>query len=793
MTDKKTNKKAATHLNNTKTAVDKLIIPEVAYPLKAKGGIKNNLQEYFNRLKGDASSRFLFNKDGLWHQGIHLRASQFKDGFEIDKIYAIAKGRLLAYKVDSEYHQDNLNPGKSAVYSTGFFLLDHHLEYPKGNKLTFYSLYRHMAKLSEYPSSSTTILGETYYEDGKIVIKDEKNKTVEVLPNGVLILVEKELDKDKRNKVIWYKKDGVEYKPKTGRWSIYSKSYRAYAEEQILGLPLLASHKIETQVDKEVVLDKPIEIAAGTELGLMGEYNQVGESNQKLLHLELFTYDDVEAFREKAKITYKEDKKQKRVEDNFLYVDRNSPCYSITDNLAIELERTQTKIMVPLSEVEKVTLKQNNESKTYYNIMPYLYNLSSDSKGKAKNDKSGIYVDDSHLTHGILFPGMNVYKEQSNTLSIFKIPLNEYLDPNNGRSLEEKNQLNDVFKAIMQELDLEKDKGALIKFEAGKLDMMSLSPIQHRCLAGIVVKHDSEWKSTRQDDFAKVCALYRENQKVELAECIDKRVKDLSISIKVGQFDTDKQAYYVHPLGGISLFQKVGNFITMEQMLQIFPAGNASLEVRHRIQSVIDELNSDLEGYKLDTPLRKAHFFAQVRIEAGPTFRFIESLKYKEKTLIDKFSYYKARPNEARQDEYNEMAIANKVYADKNRAPKYKLGNISDGDGYKYIGRGLKQVTGKSNYVKFNNDYPKIWGEEQVNFVDTPNLLSDSPKYAVRSAIWFWLNGKLYKKADRGDTRKVVDEITALINLGTDTYDDRYNEFIGYGKIKGTYHVFKDY
>ena len=55
-------------------------------------------------------------------------------------------------------------------------------------------------------------------------------------------------------------------------------------------------------------------------------------------------------------------------------------------------------------------------------------------------------------------------------------------------------------------------------------------------------------------------------------------------------------------------------------MLQIFPEGNSSSEVKQRIQLVIDELNSDLEGYKLDTPLRKAHFFAQVKIEAGPKF-----------------------------------------------------------------------------------------------------------------------------------------------------------------------------
>ena len=58
----------------------------------------------------------------------------------------------------------------------------------------------------------------------------------------------------------------------------------------------LCKHKIDTQADVEVKLDKPIEIKAGEELGLMGEYNQIGESGEKLLHLEVFTYDNIEQF-----------------------------------------------------------------------------------------------------------------------------------------------------------------------------------------------------------------------------------------------------------------------------------------------------------------------------------------------------------------------------------------------------------------------------------------------------------------------------------------------------------------
>ena len=84
---------------------------------------------------------------------------------------------------------------------------------------------------------------------------------------------------------------------------------------QIKGLPLLSKHKIDTQVDVEVKLDKPIEIKAGEELGLMGEYNQIGESGEKLLHLEVFTYDNIEQFKAKAEAAYKQDREKKGIKD----------------------------------------------------------------------------------------------------------------------------------------------------------------------------------------------------------------------------------------------------------------------------------------------------------------------------------------------------------------------------------------------------------------------------------------------------------------------------------------------
>ena len=324
--------------------------------------------------------------------------------------------------------------------------------------------------------------------------------------------------------------------------------------EKIKGLPLLSKHKIDTQVDVEVKLDKPIEIKAGEELGLMGEYNQIGESGEKLLHLEVFTYDNIEQFKAKAEAAYKQDREKKGIKDNFLYVARGSQLYSVLKDEVVELEKSKVEIMVPLADVAKQTVKKKTDKtgKDYYNVQPYLYSLPQ------KNKEGGIYVDSSHLTHGLLFPGVNIFNQSGNGLCIFKYPLHQNIDPKSDLTTEQKNELDPMFKSIMDELDLEKDKNAAVSFEAGKLKDLLLSPVQQRRLTGIVAKHDSEWKKTRAADFSQTCGVYRANGKEETAKRIEKRIADLSIKLEVDGFNSDKQAYYLHPLGMIGWLAVAG-------------------------------------------------------------------------------------------------------------------------------------------------------------------------------------------------------------------------------------------
>ena len=703
------------------TKVESPKIPNVAYPLKPRSNTTNLSQQYFNHLAGDESARFLFNNSGLWHQGIHLRASKFPSSeFENNKICAIADGKLIAYKVDREYKTDAKSESSkaSAVYSTGFFLLKHEVAYPKDNVLTFYSLYRHTARLSDYKSGIIEeIVGITKSADNKIVIRDAKNQPLNPrveLKNGVTIGVRRNTKgQEQFDELLWYRETQgnktIEHKPKSGEhWRIFHQSYEEMQSEQIKGLPLLSKHKIDTQADVEVKLNKAIAVKAGEELGLMGEYNQIGESGEKLLHLEVFTYDSIEQFKAKAEAAYKQDREKKGIKDNFLYVARGSQLYSITNGEVIELEKSKVEIMVPLADVAKQTVKKKTDKvgKDYYNVQPYLYSLPQ------KNKEGGIYVDSSHLTHGLLFPGVNVFSQAGNGLCIFKHGLHQNIDPKSNLSVEQKNELDPVFKSIMNELSLDKDKNKPVVFEAGKLKDLLLTSVQQRRLTGIVVKHDSEWKKTRTADFSQTCGVYRANGKEDTAKRIDKRIKDLSIKLEVDGFNSDKQAYYLHPLGMIGwLAVKAGKRIDRAYFFDEYQKRFTKLTYTQK--NALENIFTGIEEYcendkSYVCSLKKiAYMLATAKHETGHTFEPI--------TERGNRSYFnKYDPVLANTPERRKRAI--------------EMENTQQGDGFKYRGRGYVQLTWKKNYRK-SGEYLK------KDLVNNPELALDQ-KNATKIMIY---------------------------------------------------------
>lgn len=162
--------------------------------------------------------------------------------------------------------------------------------------------------------------------------------------------------------------------------------------------------------------------------------------------------------------------------------------------------------------------------------------------------------------------------------------------------------------------------------------------------------------------------------------------------------------------------------LTLQTLKNICPHGSVL-----NIDKYVDPLNRHMQNFGIDTLLRVRHFIAQVAHESGE-FNHV-------KEIASGIAY------EGRKD----------------------LGNTQPGDGVKFKGRGLIQITGRSNYQRCSL---ALFGDTRL--LDKPELL-EQPDYAVRSACWFWKANNLNTLADRDDIRA----ITRCINGGYNGIDHR--------------------
>lgn len=176
----------------------------------------------------------------------------------------------------------------------------------------------------------------------------------------------------------------------------------------------------------------------------------------------------------------------------------------------------------------------------------------------------------------------------------------------------------------------------------------------------------------------------------------------------------------------------------------------------------------------LYTPEHLAHFFGQIREEVGRSFISKENLNYSCKALPGLFSYYRKNPAHAQKHgrgnghSADQKAIANHAYANRNGN-----GNIDSGEGWKYKGRGSKQLTGRVNYQHFQDYMDKYFPEITKDFMNKPELL-EQPGYALLSGAIFWRQNKLYKAADHGLNKAASGEVTKIINRHTKSYANRW-------------------
>ena len=161
--------------------------------------------------------------------------------------------------------------------------------------------------------------------------------------------------------------------------------------------------------------------------------------------------------------------------------------------------------------------------------------------------------------------------------------------------------------------------------------------------------------------------------------------------------------------------------ITLEDLHAICPGTKVD-----RLSLFVDSLNETMREFEIDVnPYRETHFLAQICHESG-AFHYVREL--------------------ASGDAYEGRS---------------DIGNVQEGDGVRFKGRGLIQITGRANYRECGTALG-------VDLEANPELL-ESPENACRSAGWFWSKHHLNDLADKGDIRG----ITKRINGGLNGFLDR--------------------
>jgi putative chitinase len=185
--------------------------------------------------------------------------------------------------------------------------------------------------------------------------------------------------------------------------------------------------------------------------------------------------------------------------------------------------------------------------------------------------------------------------------------------------------------------------------------------------------------------------------------------------------------------------------------------------------SVLEQMVVVIEKYKINTPLRMAHFLAQCSHESG-NFKVVEeNLRYSEKGLERIFGRY-FPDGLAKQYAFQPEKIANLVYGN-----RMGNGGASTGEGYKFRGRGYIQLTGKNNYQAFSDSMG-------VDFVKKPDLVAT--KYPLVSAAWFF-NKNCLTKCDAGSSIEVIKSVTKCVNGGFNGLAHREEMFKHYYGILG--------
>lgn len=335
------------------------------------------------------------------------------------------------------------------------------------------------------------------------------------------------------------------------------------------------------------------------------------------------------------------------------------------------------------------------------------------------------------------------------------------------------------FRSIYQQLDLDQNG----ELSADEIAAALQHPDHRAKLHKLIVQHPSEWGAEHQqqvgDYLQQLIAQNTDPQIRDLLRLELERLKALGIATIASP------VYLFHPLqllARLAVVTQQAALVVLEMLLLLCP------ELRSRdCTPLLSYLNLYMPQYQIDTPLRICHFLSQVAHESSFQPK-AENLNYRPARMREIYGCiggsenYQPAIDDCRrgrkpqrvglwdqEDRYarHPEALANLVYAE-----RMDNGNEASGDGFKFRGRGLLQLTGRRNYTLFTSKHNELFPDDPQDFVQNPDLLIQNLKYAVESACFYWQHYEINDAADRDD----VTAVTTIVNGGENGIADRRNK-----------------
>ncbi|WP_233805179.1 glycoside hydrolase family 19 protein [Paraburkholderia sp. HP33-1] len=797
-------------------------------------------------LKQEPSGTFAVSGKGMWHGGIHI--SEAGAGRSLDLkggVRCLADGEVVAWRLDRSYPVSTL-PARNgqaetrAAYSTGFALVQHTMEFPRGTTLIFYSLYMHLQDFAGYQadpalpwpgywSASMQVTEDTIdrptagingqpapaEQVGLRVRTTRPNGTpVGILPRGTQVTLS-------RQEGDWGQiadDPGALYPPAAGG---FVSSHAAKGKWIFLGKEHGHSGPVVQKVMPDSAFDcvnvvpqaQRIKVKAGDVIGYLGRYDSLrAATSNRLVHIEVFCDESIRQFIDAGRnwvrsnganpnqwnqLGLPSDPTILRIQEGTtLFHDHGQQGQDAKKTDVIQVETFAALQGVTGNPWPETAPGSDGHKRNWWKV---------DSADMQRNAITGWVREDS-------FAGGRVTREHSQSWIDFKLHDEDhdpthtifattasYVDYETGTgdpSAGSVGKLSPLMSALYRALYPNGDSAHAVEelSNIAQNPQGSVFPWVAFRASRLIPKHESEWANPAKWQELVSAIEERTAQQPEHEE-EKKRIAKLvwweDVQAGVPGFP-GPDVFHIHPVALVGNFWISSDLITLEMLSAVDPNGSMDY---HR--QILPYLNKYAKGYAVTTPRRIAHFLSQVAVESQ--FKNIEEqLDYSAKRMKEVYGC-KSPPHgnhTARSHIANGDVVCNfgqlrpalwtntshyahnpENLANYVYAGRYQNGSEESGDGYKYRGRGLIQTTFKSNYEVFNREHNNRFPEDQRNFIDNPDLLLSYLEYGVESAFVYWaVTRSVSPVADSGD----VAAVTQQINGGQNGHAER---LAAYNKI----------